>query len=338
MTMKAVVQHGYGKPERVLSLEEIDRPPVLDDQVLVRVRAASVHPDVWHMVTGRPYLLRLMGAGLRRPKIVVPGTDMAGEVERVGRGVTQLKPGDEVLGECVHGHQWHNGGAYAEYVAVPAHVLTRKPPSLTFEQAAALPTSGLIALQNLRTFGGLAPGQRVLINGAAGCVGSTAVQLAKAFDAHVTGVDHVSKLELVQRIGADRVIDYMKEDFTRGSERYDLILDIPGNHSFTECRRALSPSGIYVLVGHDHFGAFGRRWFGGVPRAFGLMALSTLVRQLPSWRVAMAGSPRLSELSDLLAAGKLTPVIDKAFALREAATAIRYLASGAARGRIVLTV
>lgn len=336
--MKAVVQRGYGEPDHVLALEEIERPTVADDEVLVRVCAASVHPDVWHVVTGRPYVLRLMGAGLSRPRIAVPGTDMAGRVEEVGAGVTQFAPGDAVLGECVRGHQWHNGGGYAEFVAVPARALIRKPPGLTFEQAAAVPTSGLIALANLRTLGGLAPGQDVLVNGAAGCVGSVAVQLAKAFGAQVTGVDRADKLELVRSSGADRVIDCSREDFTLGRERYDLILDIPGNHSFAACRRALSPRGIYVLVGHDHFGAVGRRWFGGVPRALGLLALSVLVRQLPSPRAASAGMPHLSELAPLLAAGKITPTIDKAFPLWEAASALRYLASGAARGRIVLTV
>lgn len=338
MTMRAVVQRGYGDPDQVLQLREIDRPILGDDEVLVRVRAASVHPDVWHVITGRPYVLRLMGAGLRRPTIAVPGTDMAGRVEAVGKGVTGLEPGDEVLGECVRGHQWHNGGAYAEYVAVPALALIRKPPNVTFEQAAAVPTSGLIALYNLRVLGGLAPGQRVLINGAAGCVGSVAVQLAKAFGAAVTAVDRGDKLALVRRLGADRAIDYTKEDFTRGSERYDLILDIPGNHSFAECRRVLSRRGVYVLVGHDHFGAFGRRWFGGVPRAFGLMALSVLAPQLPSLRATTVALPRLGELADLLADGRITPVIDRAFPLGEVTAALRHLVSGAARGRIVLTL
>jgi NADPH:quinone reductase-like Zn-dependent oxidoreductase len=338
MTMKAVVQRGYGDPDQVLELREIERPTVGDGEVLVRVRAASVHPDVWHVITGRPYLLRLMGAGVRRPRIAVPGTDMAGRIESVGKGVTGLGPGDEVLGECVRGHQWHNGGAYAEYVAVPAQALIRKPPDVTFEEAAAVPTSGLIALHNLRVLGGLAPGQHVLINGAAGCVGSVAVQLAKAFGAQVTGVDRGDKLELLRSLGADRTLDYAKEDFTQGRERYDLLLDIPGNRSFAECRRVLSPRGVYVLVGHDHFGAFGRRWLGGVPRALGLVALSALVRQLPSLRAASVPLPKLSELSDLLAAGKITPAIDRTFPLGEVTAAIRHLASGTARGRIVLTV
>jgi NADPH:quinone reductase-like Zn-dependent oxidoreductase len=338
MTMRAVVQVSYGDPDQVLELREIDRPIPGEGEVLVRVRAASVHPDVWHVITGRPHLLRLMGAGLRRPTIAVPGTDMAGRVESVGKGVTGLEPGDEVLGECVRGHQWHNGGAYAEYVAVPAQALVKKPPNLTFEQAAAVPTSGLIALHNLRVLGGLAPGQNVLINGAAGCVGSVAVQLAKAFGARVTGVDRGDKLGLVRSLGADRAIDYTVEDFTQRGERYELILDIPGNHSFAECRRVLSPRGVYVLVGHDHFGAFGRRWLGGVPRAFGLMALSALVGQLPSLRTASVALPKLSELSELLAAGRITPVIDRTFPLGEVTAAIRHLASGTARGRIVLTV
>jgi NADPH:quinone reductase-like Zn-dependent oxidoreductase len=336
--MKAIVQHGYGEPAQVLKLEELPTPVPQAGEVLVRVCAASVHPDVWHMVTGRPYVLRLMGAGLRRPAVVVPGTDLAGRVEALGPGVEHLKIGDEVLGECVRGHQWHNGGAYAEYASVPAHALVLKPPALTFQQAAAVPTSGLIALANLRNLGGLAPGQNVLINGAAGCVGSVAVQLAKAVGAQVTGVDHATKLDLVRGLGADRVIDYTTEDFTRGSERYDIILDIPGNHSFAQCRRVLTKGGLYVLVSHDHFGAFGRRWLGGVPRALGLTALSLAVRQLPSLRAAAAGMPQMSELAELLAAGRITPVIDRAFPLAQAVQAIEYLASGGARGRIVLEV
>lgn len=336
--MRAVVQHAYGDPGRVLTLEEIDRPTPGPGEVLVRVCAASVHPDVWHMITGQPYVLRLMGGGLRRPNIAVPGTDMAGWVEAVGEGVTHLAPGDQVLGECVRGHQWHNGGAYAEYVAVPAGALIRKPPHLTFEQAAAVPTAALIALHNLRTLGGVAPGRNVLINGAAGGVGAVAVQLGVAFGARVTGVDHGDKLELVQRAGAARVIDYTREDFTRGRDRYDLILDIPGDHSFAECRRVLSRTGVYVLVGHDHFGAMGRRWFGGVPRGLGLMALSVLARQLPRARAMSAPQPRLGELAGLLAAGKITPIIGRTYPLGEAAAALQHLATGTARGRIVLEV
>lgn len=256
--MRAVVQDAYGSPDG-LAVREVDLPVVRDDDVLVRVHAASVHPDVWHVVTGRPYVLRLMGSGLLRPKYRIPGTDMSGQVESVGKNVTRFKQGDEVFGETVLGNQWKNGGAFAEYVSVPQDALAHKPANVTFEQAAAVPTAGLIVLQNLRGVR-LRPGAKVLVNGAAGGVGGCAVQLAKAYGAHVTGVDETGKLDLVRSLGADQVVDYTREDFTRGAERYDLIFDIPGNRSFAECRRVLALDGSYVLIGHDRFGDAGGRW------------------------------------------------------------------------------
>ena len=240
--MKAIVQDAYGSPD-VLKLQEIDKPVAEDDEVLVRVRAASVHPDVWHVLTGLPYVLRLMGAGLRKPRNPVPGTDVAGLVESVGRNVTRFRSGDEVFGETLKGMQWINGGAYAEYATAPESALALKPANVTFEQAAAVPTSALIALPSLRAGGEIQAGQKVLVNGAGGGVGSVAVQLAKAFGADVTGVDSASKLDMVRSIGADQVIDYTQEDFTRRGERYDLIFDIPGNYSLSDCRRALTPGG-----------------------------------------------------------------------------------------------
>src|SRR5687768_8027311 len=258
--MKAIVQQEYGSPDEVLELQDIDKPAVKDDEVLVRVHAASVHPDVWHVVRGVPYVLRIMGAGLIKPKNRVPGTDVAGHVESVGRNVKQFQPGSEVFGESVKGHQWHNGGAFAEYVSVPEDALALKPANVTFEQAAAVPTSGFIAIQGIRDQGHVQAGHRVLINGAGGGVGTFAVQLAKAFGADVTGVDSSGKLDMVRSIGADQVIDYMQEDFTQSGKRYDLILDVPGNHSFSALRRALTPKGTYVLIGHDRFGDSGRRW------------------------------------------------------------------------------
>lgn len=336
--MKAIVQRGYGPPEEVLELREIDAPVVEEDEVLVRVRAASVHPDVWHVVTGLPYVLRLMGAGLRTPRIQVPGTDLAGQVEAVGKGVTRFRPGDAVFGECVRGHQWNNGGAYAEYVSVPERALALKPANVTFEQAATVPTAGLVALLNLCALGRLRAGQKVLINGAAGCVGTIAVQVSKAHGAEVTGVDCAAKLDLLRALGADRVIDYAREDFTRGSERYDLILDIPGNHSLSECRRALAPGGIWVLVAHDQYGKSGHRWLGPVGRALGLMALSPFVGQLPRMRDGMGKPPPLAVLKELMEAGKLTPVIDRVFPLAETSRALRYLAEGQPLGRVVVTL
>jgi NADPH:quinone reductase-like Zn-dependent oxidoreductase len=336
--MKAVVQTRYGSPD-ALEVREIDPPPVGDDDVLVRVHAASVHPDVWHVVRGLPYVLRIMGGGLRRPKNPVPGTDLAGRVEAVGRNVTRFRPGDEVFGESIGNFQWANGGAYAEYAAVPEGNLALKPAAVTFEQAATVPTAGYIALLNLRGAGALQPGQQVLVNGAGGGVGALALQLAKAYGAEVTGVDRTEKLDLLRSLGADRVIDYSQEDFTRRGERYDLIFDIPGNHPFSACRRVLKPEGRYVLIGHDQFGTVGRRWLGSIPRFIGLMVRSLFVKQLPRPDFSLPGKQEpMAVLAGFLAAGKITPVVDRTFPLREVAAAIRCLESGQARGRIVLTM
>ena len=226
--MKAIVQEKYGSPSEVLEHREFDKPEVKDDEVLVRVHVASVHPDVWHIVRGLPYVLRLMGAGLLKPKNTVPGTDVAGHVESIGKNVTQFQQGDEMFGETIKGYQWTNGGAYAEYASVPEVALVPKPANVTFEQAAAVPTSGLIVLQNLPNEERLQPGQSVLVNGAGGGVGALAVQIAKAYGASVTGVDDTKKLEMIRSLGADQIIDYTQEDFTQSGERYDLIFDIPG--------------------------------------------------------------------------------------------------------------
>ena len=224
--MKAIVQERYGSTD-VLELREIDKPNVEDDEVLVRVRAASVHADVWHAVHGVPYVLRIMGSGLRAPKHHVPGTDLAGQVESVGRNVTRFRPGDEVFGQTLTANLWRNGGAYAEYAAAPQARLELKPDLLTFEQAGAVPTSGSLAVQAVRDEGRTRSGQSVLINGAGGA-GTFAVQLAKAYGAKVTGVDAPGKLDVLRSIGADRVVDYTREDFTQSGERYDLIIDIAG--------------------------------------------------------------------------------------------------------------
>jgi len=335
--MRAIVQERYGPPE-ALRLREIEQPAVGDDKVLVRVRAASVHPDVWHVVTGRPYALRLMGSGLRRPKWAVPGTDLAGVVTAVGKDVKRFKPGDEVFGESLRGFAWRNGGTFAEYVAAPEDVLAPKPMNVTFEQAATVPTAGYIALLNYPS-DWVRPGMRVLVNGAAGGVGAIVVQLAKGDGAHVTGVDQAAKLDLVRALGADQVIDYTRDDFTRSGERYDLIIDIPGNHSFAEIRRALAPDSKYVLIGHDHFGREGRRMLGSLPRFARLVVLSAFVRNLRSGNAARMGKlEAIVLLQSYLAAGTLTPVVERAFPLEEAGNAISYLASGEAHGRIVVTM
>lgn len=337
--MKAIVQRKYGPPADVLELGDVDEPVVKDDEVLVRVHAASVHPDVWHVVRGLPYVLRVMGAGLLRPKKRIPGTDVAGRVESVGRNVTRFRAGDEVFGETIKGYQWANGGAYAERVSVPEDQLAPKPANISFEQAAAVPTSGLIVLQNLPNEGPLQPGQSVLVNGAGGGVGALAVQIAKAHGAGVTGVDSAGKLEMVRSLGADRVIDYAQEDYTRSGERYDLIFDIPGNRPFSDCRRVLASGGKYVLIGHDRFGQGAGRWFGSVPRVLKLVALSPFVSQLPPPNFSMPNKKdQMALLRELLEAGKLTPVIDRTYPLGEAPEAIRYLEEGRARGKVVVSV
>ena len=337
--MKAIVQRAYGQPEDVLSLQDIDTPVIKNDEVLVHVRAASVHPDVWHVVTGRPYVLRLMGSGVRRPKNRVAGTDLAGVVESAGASVTQFKRGDEVFGECVRGYQWVNGGAYADYAVVRRDWIVLKPSKVTFEQAASVPTSGIIALSGLRNQGKLEAGQKVLINGAGGGVGLLAVQIAKAYGAEVTGVDNKACADVVRSAGADRVIDYTQQDFTQSGERYDLILDIPGNHPFSRIKRALTPDGTYVLVGHDGYGQSGGKWLGSIPKVFGLMARTPFSRHMPKSGFSMPDKKEsMAVLREFMEAGKITPIVGKTFPLAEAAQAIRYLASGRAVGKVVLTV
>jgi NADPH:quinone reductase-like Zn-dependent oxidoreductase len=335
--MKAIVQDRYGSAD-VLELREIGRPTAKDDEVLVRVRASSIHADVWHAMRGIPYVLRFMGSGVRAPKHRVPGTDLAGVVESVGTNVTRFRAGDEVFGQSLRANLWRNGGAFAEYAAVPEAMLEPKPAGLTFEHAAAVPTSGSLAVQHVRDEGRTQPGQRVLINGAGGAVGSFAVQLAKAYGAHVTGVDAPAKLDMLRSIGADEVLDYTKEDFTRRDERYDFILDIAGNHPWSEARRALSPGGTYVLSGFDQYGASGHRWFGSLGRFAKLMVIAPFVSALHPFRGTKDPGDRLVVLKELIEAGKITPVIDRTFPLSEVPEAMRFLESGQAQGKIVITL
>jgi NADPH:quinone reductase-like Zn-dependent oxidoreductase len=335
--MRAIVQNKYGSAD-VLELREIDEPVAADDQMLVRVRAASVHADVWHVMRGVPYVLRFMGAGLRRPKDLVPGTDLAGQVESVGKNVTRFQAGDEVFGQSLVANLWRHGGAFAKYAAVPEARFERKPAGLTFEQAAAVPTSGSLAVQGVRDEGRVQAGQTVLINGAGGAVGTFAVQLAKAYGADVTGVDAAAKLDMLRSIGADRVVDYAQEDFTKSGERYDVILDIAGNHPWPDIRRAITPEGTFVLIGHDQYGAGGHRWFGSLGRFAKLMVASPFVRQLHPFRGAKDPGDRLHVLKDLIEAGKVSPVIDRTFPLSEVPEAIRYLETGRARGKVIITV
>jgi NADPH:quinone reductase-like Zn-dependent oxidoreductase len=323
--MKAIVQDTYGSPD-VLELREIDTPAEGDDEVLVRMHAAGVDQGVWHMMAGLPYLIRIAGFGLRAPKNPVRGYDVAGRVERIGENVTRFQPGDEVFGTCQ--------GSFAEYACARADRLAPKPANLTFEQAAAVPISGYAALQAVRDQGKVRPGQRVLIIGAGGGVGTFAVQLAKAFGAEVTGVSSTTKTELVRSIGADRVIDYTREDFADGRNRYDVILDIAGNRSLSHLRRALVPEGTLVIVG----GEGGGKWLGGIDRQLRARLLSPFVRQrLGTW-ISMEREEDLETLRELLEAGKVTPVVDRAFPLSEVPEAIRYLREGRARGKVVITV
>ncbi len=335
--MKAIVQDRYGSVD-VLRLAEVDKPVAEAHEVLVRVRAASVHADVWHVVSGFPYVLRLMGAGVSKPKNPIPGTDMAGIVEAVGTNVTQFKPGDEVFGETHHGMQWVNGGTYAEYVAAPEDILALKPGNITFEQAASVPTSGMIALHNLQSVGLPKPGQKVLVNGAGGGVGTIAVQLAKAYGANVTAVDSAEKLDMLQSLGADQVIDYTREDFIQGSERYDLIFDVASNLRFSDCKRVLIATGKYLVIGHDHYGTRGHRILGSLPQMFTLMAMAPFTNHLPDANVSTPNQKELmAVLREFLAAGKITPVVDRTYTLSEVPEALRYLMEGRVRGKVVVT-
>ncbi len=335
--MKAIVQEKYGSPE-VLELREVTKPAVGDAEVLVRVRAASLHPDIWHVVSGWPYVLRLMGAGLLKPKNPIPGTDAAGTVESVGKSVTRFRAGDAVFGEAGR-HGWTNGGAFAEYVAVPQDRLALKPDNVTFEQAAAVPTSGYIALLNLRGGTIVQPEHEVLINGAGGGVGALALQVAKLRGARVTAVDNTSKLSMLCALGADQVIDYTREDFTRAGKRYDLIFDIPGNHSLSACRRALKPDGKYVLIGHEQFGGSGKRVFGLIPHFVKLIFLSFFMKQLRLGRSSVPSKKdAVKILQELLAAGQITPIIDRTYPLSKAREALQHMIEGEPRGKVIITV
>jgi NADPH:quinone reductase-like Zn-dependent oxidoreductase len=320
--MKAMVRDTYGPPD-VLELRDIDIPEIGDDEVLVRVHAAGVGRDVWHVMTGLPYPIRLAGYGLRAPKNPVIGSDMAGVVEAVGKNVSRFQPGDEVFGI--------GKGSYAEYVCAREDKLAPRPENLTFEQAAVVAIMGSTALQALRDHGKVHPGQEVLVIGASGGVGTYAVQLAKAFGAHVTGVCSTTKVEMVRSIGADHVIDYTQEDFAEGDQRYDLILDIGGNSSLSRLRRA---QGTLVIVG----GEGGGRWLGGTDRQIRALVLSPFVSQKLGTFVNKENHEDLLVLGELIESGKVTPVIDRTYPLSEVPEAIRYLEEGHARGKVVITV
>ena len=327
LTMRAIVQDAYGMaPEEVLRVDDIARPAIADDEVLVRVAAASVDRGTWHVMAGLPYLMRAAGFGVRAPKATNPGRCFAGTVESVGTDVTGFSPGDEVFGT--------SEGSFAEYVAATPGKLAPKPASLSFEQAAAVPISGVTALQAVRDRAQVTAGEKVLIIGASGGVGSFAVQIAKAAGAEVTGVCGPAKVDFVRELGADQVVDYSREDFAAGERRYDVILDIGGSSRLSDLRRALAPTGRLVIVG----GMSDGRWFGGIDRQLRATLLSPFVGQKLGSLMASENTADLMALRELIDAGKVAPAIDRAFPLAEAPAAIRYLLKGQVRGKVVITV
>jgi NADPH:quinone reductase-like Zn-dependent oxidoreductase len=324
-SMKAIVYRCYGSPE-VLKLEEIAKPAPAEDRVLVKVHAASVNPLDWHYMQGKPYVMRA-AAGVGRPDSILMGADFAGTVESVGKNVTRFKPGDEVFGD--------RDGAFGEYISVRENgAIASKPSNMTMEQAAAVPVAGLTALQALRDKGKVQAGQKVLINGASGGVGTFAVQIAKSYGADVTGVCSTRNVDMVKSIGADHVIDYTKEDFTQGLARYDLIVDNVGNHTLSEYRHVLTPNGALVIVG----GPSDNSWLGPLTTLVKAYVVQPFASQKLMFMLAQANKDDLSVLRDLMQAGKLTPVIDRRYPLAETAQAISYLEQGHAKGKVIITV
>ena len=322
-SIKAIVQDRYGSPD-VLRLKDIDKPVPEDNEVLVRVRAAAVNIGNWHVLRGIPYAMR-PAVGLFKPKHEIPGLDLAGQVEAVGGSVKQFQPGDEVFGWC--------NGAFAEYACAEENNLLAKPSNLTLEQAAAVGDSAFTALNAVRDQGKVQPGQRVVINGASGGVGTFAVQIAKSFGADVTGVCSTKNVEMVRSIGANRVIDYTKEDFAQADQRYDVMLDLVGNRSLSDCMGTLSRQGTYVLVGVSDMD----RWF-GLARQIKALSLSPFVRQRVRVFIVRHNRADLAVLKELVEAGKVTPVIDRRYPLRDVPEALRYQGEGHSRGKIVITV
>ena len=322
--MKAIIQHKYGSPDDVLELAEIDRPVVKDDEVLVRVHAASIHIGDSHMTKGVPYAMRPVFS-LSRAKNGVPGTDIAGTVEAIGKSVAQLQPGDEVFGSCK--------GAFAEYASTSEDALALKPADLTFEQASAVGTSALTALQALRDQGNIQSGQKVLITGASGGVGTFAVQIAKSLGAEVTGVCSTRNMDMVRSIGADHVIDYTQEDFTRSGQLYDFILDNVGGHSLSDTRRALTPDGTLSANGAPVSG-----WFGGLGYVLQAFVVSLFTSQQLRPFVSMPNKEDLATLKELAEAGRVSPVLDRTYPLSEAAEAIGHVGEGHSQGKTIITV
>jgi NADPH:quinone reductase-like Zn-dependent oxidoreductase len=324
--MKAIVQDRYGGPD-VLVHRDVDMPTITDDDVRVRVRAASANPRDWHLIRGVPYFVRLVGYGVRKPKNPVPGGDIAGQIEAVGKNVTRFRPGDAVFADV-------ETGGFAEYARVHESLAARKPDSLTFEEAAAVPLAAVTALQGLRDVGHIQAGQQVLIVGAGGGVGTFAVQIAKAFGAYVTGVCSTHNVDMVRSIGADHVIDYTREDFTRGGRGYDLIFQLAGTSSALAFRPALTPKGTLVLSSGDSSG----RVIGPLDRILGALVVSPFVSQQFRPFEAKRSMADLAVVTELIEAGKVRPVIDRTYPLSETAAAIAYLEDGHARGKVVIRV
>lgn len=322
--MKAITQYRYGGPE-TLQFEDIDKPTPMDEEVLIEVKAASLNIADWHMMTGTPYMVRLMGGGFRKPKKPVIGSDVAGVVEAVGSGVTRFQPGDEVFGE-IH-------GSFAEYAVAPERHLVLKPADATFEEAAAVPLAGFTALQGLRDHGQVKAGDKVLINGASGAVGTWAVQIAKALGAEVTAVCSSRNVDAARNMGADRVIDYTKEDFTKLDARFDVMLDNVGNRSLAKCRRLLVDGGRYVMVS----GPKGK-WLGPMPRMAAGQLLFLGRSQKFVWYVANVNLEDLEYLSHLVDESQIAAVIDRSYPLSGVLEAFRYLGEGHARGKLVVTI
>ena len=324
--MKAIVYTKYGPPD-VLQLTEVEKPAPKDDQVLVKIHAASVNKADWYMMSGKPFMVRLDPGGLFEPKIKILGGDVAGRVEAVGKNVKQFQAGDGVFGDSSDVGM----GAFAEYVSVPENRLAQKPANLSFEETAAVPSAAVTALQGIRDAGEIQPGQRVLINGASGGVGTYAVQIAKSYETEVTAVCSTGKMDMVRSIGADHVIDYTKEDFTKNGQQYDLIVGVNGHNSLSEYKRALSPKGIYVCIG------------GPIPHIFASMLLGPLMSKKGGQQLKGMGSTRINQkdlvvMKELLEAGQVVPVIDRRFPLSETAEALRYFGEGHAKGKVVITV
>lgn len=322
--MKAVVYHKYGPPD-VLKVEDVETPSPKDNDVLIKVHATSVNSWDWDLLNGTPFLVRLVGGGLSKPKIHILGCDVAGTVEAIGKKVTQFKIGDEVFGDLSGG----NWGGFAEYVCAQEKELTLKPAGVTFEQAASLPQAAVMALQGIRDHGKVKPGHKVLINGAGGGIGSFAIQMAKELGAEITGVDSAQKFDIMKSLGANHVIDYKQEDFTKNGKQYDLVLDVVGHHSIYDYKRSLTPTGIYRMIG------------GPTPLIFQSVFVAPFITMFSKKKMgilAQETNKDLAYLAELVETGKLDPIIDKVFPLSQTADALQYLGDGKALGKVVVTV